>query len=106
MGIVERIAQPPTKPEVRGNVNAAVLENPVRLHVRRINRSAGNQNLNTNRDSSSNNVRLSSPLLKLKPERDGEYCKKEEKYAHTLPSGIDFHRPIQARDYPTDISPE
>ncbi|KAJ6400282.1 hypothetical protein OIU84_015853 [Salix udensis] len=54
MGIVERIAQPPTKPEVRGNVNAAVLENPVRLHVRRINRSAGNQNLNTNRDSSSN----------------------------------------------------
>ncbi|KAB5526876.1 hypothetical protein DKX38_020723 [Salix brachista] len=53
MGIVERIAQPPTKPEVRGNVNAAVLENPVRLHVRRINRSAGNQNLNTNRDSSS-----------------------------------------------------
>ncbi|KAJ6328305.1 hypothetical protein OIU77_010073 [Salix suchowensis] len=47
MGIVERIAQLPTKPEVWGNANAAVLENPVRLHVRRINRSAGNQNLNT-----------------------------------------------------------
>ena len=46
------------------------------------------------------------PVLKLKPERDGEYCKKEEKYAHTLPSGIDFHRPIQARDYPIDISLE
>ncbi|KAG5231094.1 Peptidyl-prolyl cis-trans isomerase [Salix suchowensis] len=47
MGIVERIAQLPTKPEVWGNANAAVLENPVWLHVRRINRSAGNQNLNT-----------------------------------------------------------
>ncbi|KAJ6679342.1 hypothetical protein OIU79_019159 [Salix purpurea] len=53
MGIVERIAQLPTKPEVWGNANAAVLENPVWLHVRRINRSAGNQNLNTNRDSNS-----------------------------------------------------
>ncbi|KAB5526856.1 hypothetical protein DKX38_020703 [Salix brachista] len=52
MGIVERIAQLPTKPEVWGNANAAVLENPVWLHVRRIKRSAGNQNVNTDSSSS------------------------------------------------------
>ncbi|XP_024440386.1 uncharacterized protein LOC18105094 isoform X3 [Populus trichocarpa] len=48
MEIVERIAQLPTKPEVWGNINVAVLENPVPLHVRRIKRSAGNQKLYTN----------------------------------------------------------
>ncbi|KAI5564168.1 hypothetical protein BDE02_14G041400 [Populus trichocarpa] len=48
MEIVERIAQLPTKREVWGNINVAVLENPVPLHVRRIKRSAGNQKLYTN----------------------------------------------------------
>jgi cyclophilin family peptidyl-prolyl cis-trans isomerase len=48
MEIVERIAQLPTKPEVWGNINVAVLENPVPLHVRRIKRRAGNQKLYTN----------------------------------------------------------
>ncbi|XP_011032538.1 PREDICTED: uncharacterized protein LOC105131304 isoform X2 [Populus euphratica] len=48
MEIVERIAQLPTKPEVWGNINVAVLENPVPLHVRRIKRSVGNQKLYTN----------------------------------------------------------
>lgn len=45
--IVEKIAQLPTKPEVWNNINVAVLENPVPLHLLRIKTSPGDLNFNT-----------------------------------------------------------
>ncbi|KAJ0961639.1 hypothetical protein J5N97_001136 [Dioscorea zingiberensis] len=46
--IAERITQLPTRSELWGNINVSVLENPVKLKLKRSTESKGNLNLSTN----------------------------------------------------------